>query len=65
VWGRPAPTIYRIVPPTGFRSVFGVTLVIVRPTVIFTHEGSTGTVPIESITTGAQLPATGVTVHVI
>jgi len=65
VCGRPVPTICKIVPPTGLRSVFGLTLEIMRPTVMFTHEGSTGTVPMESITTGAQFPATGVTVHVI
>ena len=63
--GRPVPTIYKIVPPTGLRLVLGLTLVTVRPIEIFAHEGSTDTVPIESITTGAQLPATGITVHVI
>ena len=63
--GRPAPVNYKIVPPNGLRAVFGVTLEIVRPTEILAHEESIGTMPIESITTGCQFPATGITVHLI
>jgi len=60
--GKPVPVRDRRVPPKGFKSVFGETLVRVRGTVM--EVASTGIRPYWSLTWGSQVPATGITVQV-
>ena len=60
--GKLVPTMLSLVPPLGLMSVLGVMEVTVRAWT--TVEATTSAVPVVSVTTGVQVPATGVAARV-